>query len=361
MSSVFRPKSNNSISTMKKNILVALALLAAHALAAQPLLVKSLPTAARKAAADFVFVEGGVFTRNIHMGFDSLQLGWPERTTVQSFHMQRFEVTVEEYQRFANATANPADHYDSTAWTKDFPYSYNEPMVRNYFSHPKFKQYPVIGVKWAQAVRYCAWKAHEINQLLIGSPYKVEVRLPTAAEWEYAAYSVGTEKKNSEVITDRQVFPWPGSFFTVEKNGSLRFNCNSGPLRMPQDYHLLGYPSDGFLYTAPVQSFAPNGAGLYQMAGNVAEWTLDDYVIDTEKINDALSKAPLADEDDPEVLKHIVPSFPPDRYDGYKIIKGGSWNDDPFYMQAAVVKIQHPTQASSTTGFRPVLVVLEAN
>jgi formylglycine-generating enzyme required for sulfatase activity len=349
---------------MKKNIFVALALLAAHALAAQPLSVKSLPAAARKAAEDFVFVEGGVFISNIRLGFDSLQLGWPERTTVQSLHIQRFEVTVAEYQRFADATGDPADRYDSTAWTTDFPYSFNEPMVRNYFSHPSFKQHPVIGVTWAQAVRYCAWKAHAINQLLVGSPYKVEVRLPTAAEWEYAAYSFGparAKKKNDEIITDRQIFPWPGAFLTAEKDGRLRFNCNSGPLRMPQDYHLLSHSSDGFLYTAPVQSFLPSSGGLYQMAGNVAEWTLDDYVIDIEKINNRISENPSVYQNAPEMLKHLVPSFPPDRYDGYKIIKGGSWNDDPFYMQAAVVQIQHPTKASSTTGFRPVLVVLEAN
>lgn len=87
------------------------------------------------------------------------------------------------------------------------------------------------------------------------------------------------------------------------------------------------------------------------MAGNVAEWTLDSYSIDTTHFEQARKEFA----DDPKTLGQFIPTFPFDKYNDYKIVKGGSWADEPFYMQVGVLQIQHPKRASATVGFRPVL------
>lgn len=336
---------------MKKLLVLIPACFATCLLFAQTLPLDKLPKPARQALEDYVFIPDGTFTMNIRNGFDSLQLLEPKEVEVPSLYMSRYEITVAEYLRFIQETGDRQNNFDTGVWRRDLANSWDEPMTRHYFS-PYFKDYPMLGVTWEQAVRYCLWKTEQVNALLENSDYKVEIRLPTNVEWQFAAFGVNPPPNNIELISDRQIFPWPGNFFDGKKD-CLQLNCNSGTAKTLQDFYLLSWVSDGGLYTMQVKSFQPNGYGLYQMAGNVAEWTSDNYAVDTTFLEKQCRKYA----DHPETLAHYVLKFPIDKYNDYKIVKGGSWLDEPFYMQVGVVKIQHPKRGSVSVGFRPVLII----
>jgi gliding motility-associated lipoprotein GldK len=148
---------------------------------------------------------------------------------------------------------------DTTVWIKDFVYSYNEPMHNDYFSHPAYQDYPVVGVSWGQAVAFCNWRTNFKNgyQREKGKPSVSRFRLPNEAEWEYAARGgipSGT-------------YPW-GSPYLL--NDRACFLANFKPLRGD-------YASDQAVYTVEARSYEPNDYNLYNMAGNVAEWTNSSY------------------------------------------------------------------------------------
>ena len=330
------------------------------AISAQTLSVDLLPTKVKKALQNFVFIESGSFTSGLYMGSDSLQCALPQKQSVESFYLNCYEVSVGDYQEFIADTRDQANHYDSTVWTKDYHYSYNEPMARNYFWHPNFYPYPIVGITWQQAVRYCQWKTDQLNYWLEKSPYKVTVRLPSQIEWEYAALftlPTGSSSTKNERIKDRRVYPWDGLFLLRKKDGQFYTNCNSGPLKTMDGVTVMEFPSDGFLYTAPVKSYQPNEAGLYQMAGNVAEWTSDNYstIIDRYKI--ALDNLEDEGEANPQSLSPLKSLTLAEHLSNHKIIKGGSWVDGPFYMQTGVFKVQDPGKATCTTGFRLALEI----
>lgn len=339
--------------TTARTLFFALLLCLSAGLGAQTLPMQVLPKQVRTLLKDYALIPGGEFVKNLYTGYDSLQFQFPKRVSVDSFYMSRYEVTVGEYVRFFQETDDPRNKYDSAVWTKDFPYSYNEPMTRNYFWHPAFDDYPAVGITWEQAMRFCQWKSNQLNKLLENTAYTVAFTLPTDAEWQYAACGPkpeGGDKANGE----QRLFPW-GSFFLFPHSGKegVRLHCNSGKATTPQGFTLFDYASDGGLYTLPVASFEPNAYGLYQMSGNVAEWTSDNFSVDYEKAEDAI----LQYLDEPETVKRYTPAFSAGAYGDYKIVKGGSWVDQPFYMQIGVLKIQHPEKASSMVGFRPVLRV----
>ena len=317
-------------------------LFSAALLPAQTLPLRLLPKPARLALQDYVLIPSGVFSQGLFNGHDSLQpVTNPQTISVDSFLMSRFETTVGEYEQYAQATG---DRADSTAWATGFPSAYNEPMIWNYFRHPAFFQYPILCVSWDQAQRYCQWKTEQINALLRNSPYVVEIRLPLAAEWEYAA--LGQPDPGAKPLNkDRRIFPWDGSFLSGGAKPCSYIHCNSGAVPTDHDMTLLGHPYDGGLYTVQVQSYEPNGFGLYQMAGNAAEWTADDYSSGAR----------------PGHHGEMNPAVLPRPGQEYKIVKGGSWNDPPFYQQCGVFQIREAGRASPTIGFRPVCVIGRRN
>lgn len=319
---------------------------------AQTYSLSVLPKGAQKLLDDFAFIESTAFTKGVYSGRDSLQFHFPVSKTVKSFHISRLEVTVGEFREFYEATGKAEDRPDSTIWMREFPYSYNRPIAQNYFSSSKYLNHPVVSVSWEQAVRFCTWKADMINALLKNTGYTVEVRLPTEAEWELAALGRAKGAEAHSVTAVHRIFPWDGGFMKSTGHG-FQFQCNGGPTRAPQeDFTVFHFGEDDHLYTAPVQSYQPNEYGLYQMAGNVAEWTSDHYSVDSTALNRAITEDPkLSDE------PRYDPPFPLHQYDNYMIVKGGSWVDEPFYTQCGVRKIHHPKQGSATIGFRPVCIV----
>jgi len=210
---------------------------------------------------------------------------------------------------------------DTLVWVRDFQYSYNDPMLHSYFSMPGYAEYPVVGVTWEQAHAFCKWRTH-----LLSSASKVranEYRLPTEAEWEYAAR--GGRKMS--------MYPW-GDKYARDATGC--FLANFKPYR--GSYH-----DDTGTMTMAVAQFRPNDFGLYDMAGNVAEWTSSAYSnsanVDVHDMNPDFPY--MARKDDPDILKR-------------KVVKGGSWKDISYYLQCGVRTYEYQYESRSYIGFRCV-------
>jgi len=223
---------------------------------------------------------------------------------------------------------------DSLVWMRDFSYSYNEPFTRLYFSHPSYNDYPVVGVTWKQAVAFCHWRTNSSNFYLGKGGKRDEkidgiYRLPTEAEWEYAAR--GNSKTNA-------MYPW-GSPYTRTKEGRLLANFKPGR----GDYFGSDAKSDN-IYTSKVQSFPENGYKLYDMAGNVAEWTSSVYYEGGYNFMGDFSPDLQynAKEEDPNSMKR-------------KVVRGGSWKDIAYNIQVSTRNYEYQDTAKSYIGFRCVL------
>ncbi len=288
---------------------------------------------------DMVFIEGGTFT----MGSNQADLNYdhnmiPRRVSVSSFYMDEIEVRNVDYneylywlqriygQDFPEVVRNAEP--DELCWRRVDEYV--EDLVENYFRHPAYKDYPVVGVTWEQANDYCAWRTDRLNErILIDQGYlqfdvgqtadnhfntaayytnaytgletkrqlpnmdpnaesktrRVQLkdgilmpnfRLPTEAEWEYAAYGLAGNTYDERII-ERRVYPWNGSNVRMsdpDHLGQMQANFARGR----GDYMgVAGSLNDGAMYPAQVYSYAPNDYGLYNMASNVSEWTMDVY------------------------------------------------------------------------------------
>jgi len=267
------------------------------------------------------------------------------RITVSSFYMDQYEIRNVDWREYTNwmevvfgktapklvAKAKP----NVTVWREEL--AYNEPYLENYFTHPAFDQYPVVGVTWEQAMDYCTWRTDRVNELalvragiilppdftllknetnhdsiansfvfntqkyllqdsyqpkvgktpkkdLYGQNRKVdmadgilfsEYRLPTEAEWEFAAYAI--ESNKSGLVSEGKIYPWSGNQVrnpTKKQLGRMEANFVRGRGDM---MGTSGSLNDKATITAPVGSYFPNDFGLYDMAGNVNEWVLDVY------------------------------------------------------------------------------------
>jgi len=223
---------------------------------------------------------------------------------------------------------------DSLVWMRDFSYSYNEPFTRLYFSHPSYNEYPVVGVTWKQAIAFCHWRTNNSNFYLDKGNKRDEkidgiYRLPTEAEWEYAAR--GNSKTNN-------MYPW-GSPYTRTKEGRLLANFKPGR----GDYFGSDAKNDN-IYTTKVQSFPENGYKLYDMAGNVAEWTSSVYYEGGYNFMGDFSPDLQynAKEEDPTSMKR-------------KVVRGGSWKDIAYNIQVSTRNYEYQDTAKSYIGFRCVL------
>jgi formylglycine-generating enzyme len=221
---------------------------------------------------------------------------------------------------------------DTLCWIADFTYAYNEPMTNMYFWHPAYDNYPVVGVTWGQARAFSIWRTRLLNSALgsSGQAHVHDYRLPIESEWEFAARGG----------LDHSMYPW-GGYYTRNKEGC--FLANFKPLRG-------NYIDDGGSTTLPVGTYQPNEFGLYDMAGNVAEWTsnaFDEsaYVFSHDLNPDYKYNARPGD---PAVLKR-------------KVIRGGSWKDIGYYLQNGVRTYEYQDTAKSYIGFRCVRSYLGNN
>ena len=212
---------------------------------------------------------------------------------------------------------------DTLCWIHDYAYSFNDPYTQNYYHHSAFDDYPVVGVSWKQAIAFTKWRSQMMNAFLrkIKQPTLPEFRLPTESEWEYA----------SRGGLDASPYPWGGPY---TRNIKGCFLANFKPLRG-------NYVADGGLKTVKTASYNPNGYGLYDMAGNVAEWTSNAYDESafsyTHDMN--MDYHYNANEDDHAVLKR-------------KSIRGGSWKDIAYFIQTSTRTFEYQDTAKSYIGFR---------
>ena len=313
----------------------------------------------QETAPGLVFVEGGTYTMGKVQ--DDVMHDWnnsPNQQHVQSFYMDETEVTnlmYLEYLDWIKRVYPPTeDNFkkiyegavpDTLVWRNRLGYS--EMMVENYLRHPAFRNYPVVGVSWIQAVEYANWRSDRVAEkglqekgylkrdsnltdtsaesnfnidtyinaptstfggnedVLKGGKRKIKMdsegneinvyanretgaiqlkyRLPTESEWEYAALGL-TELRNYNVYRGRKKYPWDGQYSRsgVRKNrGDQLANFKQGK----GDYGgIAGWSDDGADITNEVMSYGANDFGIYDMAGNVAEWVADVYrpVVDDE-------------------------------------------------------------------------------
>ena len=212
---------------------------------------------------------------------------------------------------------------DTLTWMHDFAYSFNDPYTKNYFFHPAFDDYPVVGVNWKQAVAFTKWRTAMMNGYLRKNkqPTLPDFRLPTEAEWEYA----------SRGGIDNSPYPWGGPY---TRNIQGCFLANFKPLRG-------NYTADGGVKTIKTASYNPNGYGLYDMAGNVAEWTSNSYDESAFSYSHDMNMSNdySANEDDHAVLKR-------------KVIRGGSWKDIAYFIQTSTRTFEYQDTSKCYIGFR---------
>jgi gliding motility-associated lipoprotein GldK len=207
---------------------------------------------------------------------------------------------------------------DTTAWIRDFAYSYNEPMHNDYFWHSAYDDYPVVGVSWKQAQAFCQWRTlkHNGYQKSKGKQPVNSYRLPSEAEWEYAARG-GLQGAS---------YPWGGPY---TKNDRGCFMANFKPLRGD-------YAADQALYTVEADAYDPNDFNLYNMAGNVSEWVHGSY-----------------DPASYEFSSTINPNVN-DPNNSRKVVRGGSWKDVAYFLQVSSRDYEYADSARSYIGFRTV-------
>ncbi len=212
---------------------------------------------------------------------------------------------------------------DTTCWVNDFQNAENEYYMRTYFNSANYNDFPVVGVNWEQANAFCNWRTdYLIRGLGSSAKFIQRYRLPTEAEWEFAARG-----------KDGNELPWNQEGVKSDKGC---FYANFKPDRG-------NYTEDGNLITSKVGIYSANSNGLYDMAGNVAEWTSTIYteagVLSMSDMNPQLSYN--AAKEDPYALKR-------------KSVRGGSWKDPESFIKSAWRTSEYQNVGRSYIGFRCV-------
>ncbi len=408
------------------------------------------------------FIQGGTFTmgrveQDVMYKWDN----YPRRVTVASFYMDETEVSNQDYREYVYwlERVYPGDKEkrktvmpDTMVWRSKL--AYNEPFLNNYFRHPAYSDYPVVGVSWEQANAYCSWRTDRVNeQLLIdkeilkhdntqsgenvfttgtylgglyqgteggkqienndGTARKVKwedgimlpnYRLPTEAEWEYAAYGL-IGNVEGELLTERNIYPWNGAYLRESSNkekGRMKANFVRGRGDM---MGMAGGLNDNADITAPVFSYEPNDYGLYCMSGNVNEWVADVYrplsfldveefqpfrgnviteyrrgadgslmrnkygelikdtIADYRNYGDGDVKSQLIEGDDwnttgdKSTNDMYVKDERPGAFsslisDDVRVYKGGSWRDRPYWLVPGTRRYLEQSKAQNDIGFR---------
>ena len=212
----------------------------------------------------------------------------------------------------------------------DYVYSHEETEAEYNFTHEAYDDYPVIGIDWNQANAFCHWRTHIMNQFLAShnEPLMPDFRLPTETEWEYAARGG----------LDQSPYPWGGP---STRNARGCFLANFKPMRG-------NYAADGGHKAIKVQQYNPNNYGLYDMAGNVSEWT--------STVFDETSGSYTNDMDGDN--SNLGGNFNINGENGpiqRKVIRGGSWKDVAYFVQTSTRTYEYANESSSYIGFRCVM------
>ena len=407
-----------------------------------------------------VLIEGGTFTmgrteQDITLDWNNI----PRRVTVRSFYIDETEVANVHYLEYLYWLSRvfAADYPevfkkalpDTLVWRDRL--AYNEPLVELYLRHPAYQQYPVVGVNWLQASDFCAWRTDRVNEQILvregimrinpnqinednfnseaylagqyeglvksdlqdlnpssgtNGTRKVRMedgillpryRLPTEAEWEYAALAqIGNTVY--ERVTDRKQYPWNGHIVRNKDEkykGQMLANFKRG---RGDNMGTAGFLNDNADIPAPVHSYWPNDYGLYCMAGNVNEWVMDAYrplspedKSDFNPFRGNVFTTPQRDEEGTIAEKdslgripyrEVTPEESADRRnytkadninyldadeaenikydygitslinDKARVYKGGSWKDRAYFLSPGVRRFTDENQSTNDIGFR---------
>lgn len=413
---------------------------------------------------NLILIEGGTFAMGVTD--QDVTYEWnnvSRRVTVSSFYMDETEISNTDYREYMYWTARVFGETYPEVWKRTLPdtlvwreeLTFNEPLVETYLRHPAYDDYPVVGVSWNQAVDYCKWRTDRVNEAILikkgvlnvnpdqkdqdnfnteayllgkyqGSVRKnlpdlrtggerhvrledgivlPEYRLPTEAEWEYAALSlVGTQAASKdELITDRRIYAWDGNTVRYQKRNKYQGKMLANFRRSSGDYGgMAGALNDKSFTPSPVRTNWPNDNGLYNMAGNVNEWTADLFrpmtssdlrEVDNQELNPYRGNKFYTNALDPDgvaqldslgkVMKQLVDTTSTALRDNYKrpetfnyldgdkestveyryglstlisdkarVIKGGSWADRAFWLSPGTRRYLEEDKSSRSVGFR---------
>lgn len=220
-------------------------------------------------------------------------------------------------------------------WSSDFPNAQLASLDLNYFTHESFDYYPVVGVTWRQARAFTDWRSKEIRATLMKNSYlsgfQLSLSLPTEAQWQYAAEGK-LDPRDTSASTRITIDGAEG-----KEKLAVNFKQGEGT-----------YSRDGATFTLPVKSYTPNAFGIYNMAGNVSEWTLDAFSPSAMVFVNDLNPALLydADEKDGDALKR-------------KVVRGGSWKDNGEQLNTETRNYSVDYEPHSYIGFRCVMAAFE--
>ncbi len=331
---------------------------------------------------NLVFIEGGrtvlgSFEEDLMNRNDNVE----RAVTVASFYMDETEIANIhwlEYLYYIRLDSSREFYEsslpDTTVWARDL--AYNDPYVDHYLRYPGFRYYPVVGVSWKQANDYCNWRTTVVNLKLAQDAGLEEVtlaesgseriplesgvvlpnyRLPTEAEWEYAAQALIGVQWLDENQTHRRLYPWDGHSLRNpygKKMGYFLANFKRGR----GDYAgIAGKLNDGAMITTYIYDYPPNEFGLYNMSGNVNEWVWDVYrplsFQDFDDLNPVRRDGYLDEESgyDAAGFNSLVS-------DRVRVYKGGSWADVAYWMSPGTRRYLEEDSSTSTIGFRCAMI-----
>jgi formylglycine-generating enzyme required for sulfatase activity len=260
---------------------------------------------------EFIFVKGGCFQMGDTFGDGGSNERPVHEVCLNDFYLGKYEVTVGEFRKFVNETGYRTEAergdgcfvYKGDKFEKERNRSWRDP------GFPQDDRHPVVCVSWNDARGFADWLRGKGGR---------EYRLPTEAEWEYAARSRGKNYKYS----------WgSGSPAGNVADLSVKRQFPGRPWAIWEGY------DDGYVFTAPVGKFAPNELGLYDMTGNVWEWVSDWF--------------------DENYYKNSPKENPQGPAGGaVRALRGGSWTNDPWYARASDRGGGDPAGRDGGIGFR---------